>query len=493
NQNGYRIHANQNESVFLVFFTQGWSVGEYVIYYQNYIFSKEITDTVPLTFNKNIKVNYNIYYSFTLDAPYMIAVNYSYYHYFNLYIPGALPNEWIQVGASDFFDPEYGNLFGSIGDIGNNWRYFPAGTYAIRFTYYWSSREIRFTKVPVQSPSTVSVIKDSIFAFELPLKRNRINFVNISTNDHVFPYQRVQYEYSWIGKYNEMIKNVYYPGNTWIGNRNDTGPWLQWGSNNTLLEAFLPTRDYEIPILMIRPFDAENSTSQFPDPFTATLTVSKNEAPIQHYSSLGWNYIGGGYFIPKDGISRTTFFEVNDDIVANTDQLYGIPLYLGRNRIYNITVYLHGNYTTGSLPWNATLDGMSVLGGNLNNLAIFGTINSGWDETRYWNTMLILAVDSTVYLYVDVTRTSNGTTSRNATLEIYLKDITANYLDFILPPYYYNATPHVKEVTNDQLLASELKASEMRKPSRVPGFEFILSLGTLVVIAGGISNYQRKK
>ncbi|MFX1283426.1 MAG: hypothetical protein ACFFB5_07215 [Promethearchaeota archaeon] len=493
NQNGYRIHANQDESVFLVFFTQGWSVGEYVVYYQNYKQIEELTNTVPLTFNKNIKVNFDIYYSFTLDTPHMIAVNYSYYHDFNLYIPGAHPDEWIQVGTSSFFDPEYGNLFGSIGEIGNNWRYFPAGTYAIRFTYYWSSGEIRFTKVPVQSPGTVSVTKDSIFAFELSLKNNKINFVNISTDDHIIPYQRVQYEYSWIGKYNEMIKNVYYPGNTWIGNRNDTGQWLQWGSNNTLLEAFLPTRNYEIPILMIRPFSAENSAFQFPEPFAATLTVSNNEAPIQHYSSFFWNYIGGGYFIPKNGISRRTFFEVNDDTVANTDHLYGIPLYLERNRIYNITAYLHGNYTTGSSPWNATLDGVSVLGGNLNNLAIFGTMSSGWDETSYWNTMLILTVVSTVYLYVDVTRTFNGTNYRNATLEIYFKEITANYLDFVLPPFEYNATPHTKEVVNDDLLASELTASEMKKPSGVPGFEFILVLGTLVIVVGRISHYRRKR
>ncbi len=492
-QNGYRIHANQNESVFLVLFAQSWSVGEYAIYYQNFKQVEEITDTVPLTFNKNIKVDYNTYYSFSLMTPHMIAVNYSYYHYFNLYIPTVSPNEWIQIADYSFFDSEYGNLFGTVGEIGNNWRYFPPGTYAIRFTYFWSSSEIRFTKVPIRSPDTVSVTKNSLFAFELPLTKNRINFINISTDDHISPYQRVQYEYSWVGKYNEMIKNVYYPGNTWIGNRNDTGQWLKWGSNNTLLEAFLPTRDYEIPILMIRPFDAENSTFQFPDPFTATLSVSTNEAPIQHYAPLVWNYIGGGYFIPKNKISRTIFYEVNNDIIANTDHLYGIPLNLGQNRIYNITVYLHGNYTTGPSAWNATLDGMSVIGGNLNDLTIFDTMSSGWDETRYWNTMLILTVSSPVFLYVDVTRTFDGTNYRNATLAIYFKDITANYLDFVFPPYEYNATPHTKELANSQLLASELIASEMKKPSRIPGFEFILSLGTLVTIVGVISHNRRRK
>ncbi|MHA2227485.1 MAG: hypothetical protein ACXAC8_19870, partial [Candidatus Hodarchaeales archaeon] len=477
NQNGYRLYATENESVTVVFFAQGWSVGEYSIYYRNVIQEEDlVVDAAQLFFGQNIKLGYNVYYSFTLDSPHMLAVNYSYYYYFNLYIPGSEPNEWIQVGDHNFFSPEMGNLIGdSSTDIGNNWRYFPTGTYAIRVTWYWSNHEIHFTKVPILTPSTVSVNQNSIFAFELLLTQNRINFVNISTNDHTSPYQRVRYEYGWIGKYNEMIKDIYYPSSTWIGNRNDSGQWLAWGSNNTQLEAFLPARDHEVPILMIRPYDVENSTFQFPSQFSTTLTVSTNVPPVQHYANNGWNYMGNGYFIPKNQISSSTSFPVNDDVFPGTDHLYGIPLDLSPNKVYNITTYLHGNYSTGGSSWNTTFEAMNILGGNLRSLEIFDTEDFGWDETRYWTTMLILTVSSPSYLYLDVDRTFDGSTYRNATLEISIEDISAPALEFDLPPYIYNTTRLADEIFSPQLLASPKVVTEMRSPA--PGFELFLTLG----------------
>ena len=493
NQNGYRLYAKKNESATLVLFSQSWSSGEYTIYYQTFIQEEiEEIEAHPLPFNENVQLEYYIYYYFTLDAPHMIAVNYSYNTYFDLYVPGSQLNEWRYIGSQSFFNPEYGNLVGDqLGDIGNNWRYFPAGTYAIRMSWYWSRSEIRFTKIPIHSPSTVSVNKNSIFAFEIPLTKNRINFVNLTTNDQVFPNQRVNYEYSWVGKYNEMIKDYYPIGAFWLGNRNDSNQWLAWDSNNTHLESFLPTRDYEIPILMIRPYAAENSTFQSLDTFTAALTVSTNIPVIQHYARFDWNVIGGGYFIPRNAIASSTTFAVNDDISLLAEHLYGIPLALPKYRIYNITVYLHGNYTTGSTlaVLNATLDGMKVHGGNLNNLAIFDTMNSGWDGTKHWNTMLILTITSRSYLYLDVTRTLNNTNYRNATLEIFIKDITATFFDITIPPYTYNATRLIQEIRMTQLLATQITPPEMRKST--PGFDLILTLG--VIVSMGIIYKRRKK
>ncbi|MFX0123566.1 MAG: hypothetical protein ACFFAE_07975 [Candidatus Hodarchaeota archaeon] len=494
NQNGYRFYAMKNESATLVFYSQSWSSGEYTIYYQTFILETEEMEAHPLTFNENIQLEYNTYYYFTLDAPHMIAVNYSYYYYFGLYIPGSQPNEWLYVESQNFFNPENGNLVGDwVGDIGNNWRYFPAGTYAIKISWYWSDSEIRFTKIPVRSPSMVSVNKNSIFAFEVPLTGNRINFVNISTNDQFIPNQRVHYEYSWVGKYNEMIKDVYSSGNVWLGNRNISEEWLQWDSNNTLLESFLPTRDYETPILLIRPFTAENSTYQFPDPFTATLTVSTNVPIIQHSTYFYRDLIGGGYFIPKDDVTASSSFTVNDDVYAGTDHLYGIPLALPKNRIYNITASLYGNFSTGSslAVMNATLDGMNIHGGNLNNLAIFSTMDSGWDGNKHWSTMLILTVSRRSYLYLDVSRTLNGTNYRNATLEIYIRDITATFLDIEIPPHTYNATRLHQEIRNTRLLVSQIIPPEMKKST--PGFELVLTLSGFIAIATGITYKRRKK
>jgi hypothetical protein len=425
----------------------------------------------------------------------MIAVNYSNWRwfYFSLYIPGSEPNEWEYATDRYFFDPEEGNLFGdSVNDIGHNWRYFPAGTYAIRFSYYLASHVFRFTKVPVMSPSTVSITKNSLYAFQLPLTMNRINFVNISTSDQTIPNQQVQYEYGWVGKYNEMIKYIYNPSNSWIGNRNISNQWIAWDSNNTAIGTFLPARDYEQPILMIRPFDAQNSTNDFPDPFSAELTVSTNVALIQHDSYYGWNYIGGGYFIPKNTIILDTFFPVNNDTVANTDHVYGIPLSIAKDRIYNITAILHGNYTSGPSSWNSTIDAFNILGGNLATLEIFDSEESGWDSTRYWSTMLIQTVSSMSYLYVDVSRTWDGANYRNSILEIRIELVSDTFLDFELPSYQYSSIPLPTEITMTQLLALQLIPNEMIGRS-TPGFELALSLGTLVAFTTAIILRKRMK
>ncbi|MFW9855135.1 MAG: hypothetical protein ACFFFG_08735 [Candidatus Thorarchaeota archaeon] len=499
-QNGYQLFAPRNESALLVFFAQGWSVGEYTIFYQNKPKPPdEIVDAAELVFNENFQnPGYYIYYYFTLNSPHMIAMNYTYpgyarYFYFYLYRPGTEPNTWEQISDRNFFEPEYGNLFGdSNTDIGNNWRYFPAGTYAIRFTYYFSSHQFRFTKIPISSPSTVSVSRNSLFAFELPMMRNRINFVNISTNDHKLPNQQVQYEYGWVGKYNEMIRNFYSPWYTWIGNQNISNQWTAWNSNNSVIASFLPTRDYEQPILIIRPYDAQNTTGQFPDPFSAELTVSTNVAQVQHGSFNSWTYIGGGYFIPKNPIIATTSFAVNDDLVAAADHLYGIPLRLLENRIYNITAILHGNYTSGPSSWNATIQDVNVLGGNLFNLEVFNSFNSGSDSTKSWITMLVQTVSSESYLYVDVVRTWDGANYRNATLEVLIEAVAYHYLSFDLPTYNYYSSLLSTEILATQLLASQILAPEMN-PRRTPGFELFLSLGTLVIFSMVILGKKRRK
>ncbi|MHA2253895.1 MAG: hypothetical protein ACXAD7_26315 [Candidatus Kariarchaeaceae archaeon] len=492
NQDGHRLYAPENTSGVLVLFAQGWSIGEYSIYYQNYYQEPEILDIAPLIFDKDISMDYDHYYTFTFESPHMVAVNYSDYHYFYLYMPGSQPNEWIQVGSAGNFNPEYGMLTGDyLTDIGNNWLYFPAGTYAIKLSWYYSWGKIHFTKVPVISPQTVTVTKDSIFAFELPLTKNRINFVNISTNDHIYPYQRVLYEYGWVGKYAEMIRNVYYPGSSWLGNRNDTSQWLEWDSNNTVLDAFLPTRTYETPILMIRPYSVENSTFQNPSSLSASLTVSTNVAAVQHYTQNSWSAIGGGHFIPKASTTSTTSFNVNDDVFNQTDHVYGIPLALQQNRIYNISVKLTGNYTNNAL--NATIQDMNIHGGNLQNLEIFNSKLINSDQTRYWSTMLILTVTNNPYLYLDIYRTYDGLKYRNATLKIYIEEITRQQLEFDLELNEYNATPLPKEEKQTNMLASMEKASEMNRPRRSPGYEFFLVLGTLILFVKRKKSNRRKQ
>ncbi|MFX0183013.1 MAG: hypothetical protein ACFE95_08035 [Candidatus Hodarchaeota archaeon] len=511
---GYYIYTEESENATLVLFSPGLARGDYIILFQNTTPVTEEYATLPLILNTNITLDYEVYYTFTFDNPHMMAINQTYYYGLDMYdlefyVEGAKLGEWISVTTDDdLFDRVTGNMYGvNQGDIDNaNWRYIPAGSYAIEVTwrrYTWG--EIRFTTVPVQQPTTLLVNQDSIFAIELPLTRNRLNWVNLSTHDKFYPVQRVEYEWTFIGKYNEQISAATNWG--WFGNENSSingnaGIWYPWDINDTTINAFLPTRDYEVPILMIRPFRAQNQTLAYPDAFTATLTVSVNEAinqssiDIDNLIPVAYLYFDDDvdqYFIPWSTISATASINVNDDYSTNDDHLYSIPLTLDPYSIYNITVYLIGNYSTGLGNWNATFQGdnnkIYVHGGNLRSLEIFETHTEAFDNTSVWRSLLILTVSSTSYLYVDLERQGGN----NATMQIVITKLSLTNMDFDLPDYEYNNTESNLEVPTEDLLATQIMPPEMKKPKRAPGFSLVLTVGTLVILTTGISLKRRKE
>lgn len=514
NGDGYYIYAEESENATLVLFSPRVARGDYIVLFQNKspVPVPEEYGTLPLTFNTNIELEYDTYYTFSFDVPHMMAINATDFFWLDFYVQGAEPDEWIQI--SDWWSILQANLDAvSIGSI--SWQYIPVGTYAFECDGYYPDEEIRFNTVPVQQPQNLTVDQDSLFAIELPMVKNRLNWVNLSTDDQIYPVQQVGYEWTFIGKYNEQISSN--TGSTRFGNQNITipGVWQPFPGyyNDTIINALLPTRDYEVPILMIRPNSAfQNITNDPLETFSASLTVSANEALHQSLYDLDWlgvsNFVfsipisylyqttGEQYFIPLSPISGTTSFNVNDDYTTDDDHLYGIPLTLDPYSVYNITVYLIGNYSTGPGNWNATFEDtqLFVHGGNLQNLQIFDTHDAGSDNTSVWRTLLILTVSSTSYLYVDLGRYNlGGGVYANSTMQVVITKLSLTNMDFDLPDYEYNDTASSLEVLTEDLLATQIMPPEMKKPRRAPGFGLALAVGTLVILATGISLKRRKK
>ncbi|MHA2226709.1 MAG: hypothetical protein ACXAC8_15970 [Candidatus Hodarchaeales archaeon] len=529
-QDGMIIRARETENATLVLYSPGEANGQYFIFYQE--LPPEVPPTtIPLTLNTNITVDYDIYYTFSLSTPSMIAINWTdtagdlFDNTF--YIPGTYSDEWTPITTDDsFFGGNggiQGNLVGdSLGDIDANWRYIPSGSYAIKVDNIADfENEIRFTTVPIQQPGTLQMNQDSLFAIEIPVVHNRLNWVNLSTDDQITPIQQVQYEWTFVGKYNEQITAQ--TNWDWFGNENETanpGVWEAWDYNDSIINALLPTRDYEAPILMIRPYNAvQNATTDPLDTFAASLTVSTNEATHQsqfNINSLGGlspfipniptNYLysvsGSQSFIPLAAISTTTSFAINDEYTTDDDQLYGIPLNLDPYSIYNISVYLIGNYSSytpdpdpsdflnasfyseGYL--NLISGNLIVHGGNLRSLEIFDSQTGNFDNTSEWRSLLILTVSSTSYLYVDIERQA----SNNATMQVVISKLSLPNLDFQLE-IDYDPTISNQEVLAEELLVNEIIPPEMLDGTPTPTefpLEVLLILGGGgAIIAGGVA------
>ncbi|MFX0208564.1 MAG: hypothetical protein ACFFDT_21460, partial [Candidatus Hodarchaeota archaeon] len=499
----YYIYAEESENTTLVLFSPGYSHGDYSIYFQNLAPAPDY-ETLPLPFNTDTKLELETYYTLDFSVAHMMAINSTAWFGLDFYVQGAKEYDWIRI--QDWWSFLY-TPWTAIDDL--DWLYIPAGTYAFECTSYSNIyEEIRFNAVPVDDPRSFTVNQDSILAIEIPLSYNRINLVNISTTTHTTPPERVWYEWTFVGMYNELVPAD--TGSGYLGNENITnlGVWEEWGSNNTNINAYLRTCAHQIPILLIRPYEANNWTHQT-DPlpsFLATLVVSVNEAidqsgrPLSGGGSFGipTAYLGDGTFIPLSAISMTSSFDVNDEYTADNDHVYGIPLNLDPYSIYNITVYFYGNNSLSER--NASFDGTASVymhGGNLRDLKIFNSQINHISAAYVTNTsisMLILTVSSTTYLYVDMYRDwvpSEGAYA-NSTMEIIINKVSTNMI-FDLPDYEYNDTASDQEVFTDDLLATQVKVPEMKKPRRAPGFELILALGTLVILTTGVTLKRRKK
>ncbi|MFW9994691.1 MAG: hypothetical protein ACFFD4_21795 [Candidatus Odinarchaeota archaeon] len=496
NENGALIKANEDTVISLVLYTMGPTDQTYTVYFRNV---SPTTGEKALTLNVNTELKEDIYYSFTLASPSMIAVNQTGDYEFDLFVEGMTPGTWddatgLYSSWNDWFSIVDGPLFGgSAGDIVTDWYYLPAGTYAVRIISRNPGDEIRFTVLPIQSPSTFNVNQDSIIAVELPVTKNRYNLYNVSTADHIN--QSIWYEFAIVDKYNEGY--VSYTDDVEIGNfETSPGIWEGWPAyNGTPIYGLIPTRPYEVPIMIIRPFAGYNESYDQVDTFAGQLTVS-HKVPSDYYPSISMSYIGSGAFLPMSPITGTTTYPVNMDLSDDNDQVYAIPMNLDVNSLYNITVTSFGNESS---VLNATIQNIYAHGGNLQRIMAFYYI---WDTNPYDSyyyrkttgltnssaTFLILTVSSTSYLFIDLQRTGS-IPYRNATLQVSITKIPVNELAFSVPKlsdYDYNTTVNGKEVKNTEFLVTSAK------PPAAPGFELAVALVTLVVMTAVVARKRRK-
>ncbi|MHA2297918.1 MAG: hypothetical protein ACXADA_17945 [Candidatus Hodarchaeales archaeon] len=468
-QDGMLIRAHESETATLVLYSPGEANGQYTIFYR-VDSPPTMMETRPLVLGTDILLEEDIYYTFTFTAPTMMQANWTSPFTYDIYKEGSEPGEWIQISDEGF-----------LGD-GDPWRYIPPGVYALEVINFNVGEEIRFTTLPVQSPSSspFSVNNETMLAIELPLARNRINWVNVSTADEIN--QTVTYDYIIASKYNEFIPAA--TDTVTLGNQQDNGSWIEWPgeTNNTWIEEYLPTRDYQAPILIIYPDSAWNGTDTLTS-YSATLTVTTGIAFDESSTSRSLGFYGGDDgFIPTGAISSTTVFTVNDDTTTDNDQVFGIPLSLSSYKIYNVTVYLVGNYSTG-ISLNATLNDIDIHGRNYNNLAIFSSETGTMEnDTMGWRSTHILTASDTSYLYIDLRR-STVSVYLNATLIVSIEQLPFTNLEFDLDTTY-DPTPSEQEVFTDDPIVNEIIPIEMMSEilAEQPPFPFEV----IAIVGGGV-------
>ncbi|MFX1535317.1 MAG: hypothetical protein ACFFDI_13920, partial [Promethearchaeota archaeon] len=417
---GLIVFSKVEQGVTLFMYSLGEAHGEYSLFYQE-IPATLLSTIKSLSLNVDVSLEYDIYYTFTLSQPSVIRVNYTSAFQFDFFEEGVEPGFWVLKTDESF--------------INTDWHYIPAGTYAILAQNIPTADDlIRFNVVPVRTPgsdSSYSISEEGpTYAFELSTEKNRISYLNITTDDQIN--QSITYSYALFGKYEEFYG--YSTGVFTIGNEEVNGEWIANPINKTVLDEFFPTRNHDVPILVVTPTSAVNLTDPITE-FTGSFSISAEPIPNQNLLksfSESYNSFSGtffeGYFIPKSAISSTTTYEINDDITTDDDQIFGIPLNTDPNSIYNVTVFLTGNYSVASL--NASFDHRSrYMGGNLRNLDIFGTWQRRSTNLYVLETALILTVSGTTYLYVDVER-EGSLPYYNATLRVEFTKIPATKMQF---------------------------------------------------------------
>ncbi|MHA1945278.1 MAG: hypothetical protein ACXAC6_08545 [Candidatus Hodarchaeales archaeon] len=475
---GLVIKALNTVEITIIMFSPGEAHGTYSLFYQETP-ALSVAETRPLTFDEDLALEQEIYYTFTLSNPIVIRVNITGSYNYDLYVEGSEPGDWIFKTNEGFID--------------GNWRYLPAGTYMLEAFPNNPGDEIRFNSVSIRSPSMLSVNEEGIFAIELPLLKNRINFVNVSTEDHAN--QSIDYSWEIISKYDEFVDDTD-SGSLTLGNEQTNGVWIGNPINQSNILEYFPGREHEVPILLIYPTGADNLTDPI-STFGGSLIVSVGEAPDQSYAAKsfyteysafsGSNFVGT--FIPKPAISSTTSYTINSDDTTDNDQIIGIPLNLAANKIFNLTLTLTGNYST-TTSLNVTFHNgypFRALGGDLRSLNIFSTYTSGSDNLKAWQTGLILTVSGTSYLYMDLRR--NGA-PYNGTLQVRVTDIGATNMVFQINQEY-NETISDYEVKSTSLLVKKITPSEMKKAA--PGFELSLVFITLVISSVFASRKRRNR
>ena len=477
---GAIIYAMEDEGLILVMYSPGEAHGRYSLFYQE-VPSTDTGLTKSLPLNTDTRLEYNTDYLFTLSSPTMIRVNDTGTFQYEISKAGDIPGTWTSPITDETF-------------IGTTWRYVPAGVYKLELMYRSSiDAEIRFNTATVQTPSSlpITVSEGSNIAVELPIMKNRISYINLSTTDQ--SNLSVTYDYYISGIYNELVDVI--DTSIALGNRQQFGSWEAYPTNDTTIAEYLPTREYERPVIVVTPTSAINSTggavSDYSTSIKISSTVLQNQAFADQSLSGRYNAFSGtgfdGYFLPQASISSSRPYTVNSDVAVDRNLVYGIPLAIDRYSIYNISVRLVGNYSDVN-DLNATFDNTMLLqGGNSKYLEIFMTPDRVTTNEYQQDSVLILTVSDLTYLYVDVLR---ETTNHNATLQVTITKLPATAMQFAIDQVYNNTISEY-EVKSTSLLVKEIKPSEMKKAA--PGFELSLVFIALVISSVFASRKRRNR
>ena len=492
--NGLLVRATADTKLTLVLYSQGYTNQEYTIYFRNV--AATVSDTTDLELNVNTTLEADTQYFFTLEHPSMMAINYTgpQSPRFDILAESGIPGfPWIDVATHNDFDRIDGNLYANgLTDI--NWLYVPAGNYVLDPRNSVNDVMIHTVEVQSLSPSlSLTMNQNSVVAFEIPqssVQFNQINRVNMSTSDH--KNESITYQYSIQSKYNELQMIPESFSSVAMGNRKTgQGSWIAYDENNTKIMDFIPSRPREMPIVVVRPSNAKNTDgaiSSFSANLVVTLTHPSNYYPLDT-DLIDRSYLGTGVILLKSSVvSGHGEFTINDDLTTSPDQVLGIPLSMNQYQLYNITLYLEGNYTNdGDL--NASFDGININGGNLGHIMVFDSETSGPSATNNWINLLVLAVSPTSYLYVDIIRNDVDPPRDeygNCTLIV---DITGLSVD----PMSYNLTG-VQNWNPDRLdgekrdtdyIFDEIKPTEFPSGGKGIDLSFILLVGVVVVGVGG--------
>ncbi|MHA2096293.1 MAG: hypothetical protein ACW98F_16860, partial [Candidatus Hodarchaeales archaeon] len=309
-----------------------------------------------------------------------------------------------------------------------------------------------------------------------------------STSDH--KNESITYQYSVVAKYNELITETV--SSVALGNEETSpGSWEAFSENNTEIIEFMPSRPKEIPVIVVRPSSAINNTPLPITSFTANLAITLSH-PTNYFplvsGLMSRTYIGNGVFLPKSStVTSRTEFAINDDVTSDNNQVLGIPLSMNPYQLYNITIFLEGNYTSSG-DLNATFQGININGGNLGHIEVYSSQSSGFNDTRRWINLLVLSVSPTSYLYADIQRTDiepgGGVTLANCTLVVELESLSINPMDYDLPDTQaWDENRLDGEIKNTDFLFEEINPAEFSSGGL--DLSFILLAGIVIVGAGG--------
>jgi hypothetical protein len=488
NDDGLIVNAMEDGFVNISLYSKGLVYKDFSFYFReaNEI---QIPKELSLEFDKPVMLmeSPDYFYTFTFSEDKLLAINHTDtpglgfdFEWFSF----NLETEKYESVTGSNLRPEVGNLLNdSINDLWENpgpsndlnWYYLPEGMYKLEVTNLVSAdeAEFQFNTVTVESfagsSKDLSMSPNKIYAFNLPFSPLNFNTINVST-----PSQNnisVTYEYMIFGKYQSPDSSTYggdvplQTGTFTLGNQEDNGTWIPYNANNSILTNYnRETQEKFVPIMLVRPFTAvglnQSSFESDRPNFSQILTVTSfYNSSVYPNVNLG-TYIGSGYHITESQTvsTGTVTAPVNSDRTTDNDQVFGFPMTLFANQLYNLTVYLEGShYPNQSVSeagyLNGTIQDVNVHSGNFFSTHVLGEKYDWSTNESAVHSQLFLSITSSSYLFIDIWRNSSFP-YYNSTLKVVLEPITIKSLDLAstIDTFVWNETVSEMELADTETL-----------------------------------------